>query len=173
MSKPLNEFRGCLKFFWLLWWMHLISASLQLVNVTFFLVKSMPIDSTQLLKVLPLVYMQWSIPIIFAIWVIRTVRIKSGDTPDKILKILLIHFIVFLLVWVLVPRVAYFVQLTPSETKYYTKLLRNLAIAAMILFIYFAGWVQYFRKSKRVLAYYGKNAWERRESFFLTEKDHN
>ena len=32
MPKPLNEFGGWLRFFLLLWWIHLISAGLQLVR---------------------------------------------------------------------------------------------------------------------------------------------
>ncbi len=172
MRKPLNEFGGWLRFFSLLWWIHLISAGLQLINITYFVVKGIFADPTQLLKLLLLVYIQWSIPILFAIWVIRTVRIKSPDTPDKIFKILFLYFVVFSLVWILVPRVAYLAMFTPPDAKYYAKLLRNLMIAAMILFMYSTVWVQYFRKSKRVLAYYGKNAWGKNDSYFLMGKHH-
>ena len=172
MPKPLNEFGGWLRFFLLLWWIHLISASLQLVNVTFFLVNGIPSGSTRLFKILLIVYIQWSIPILFAIWVIRTVRVKSADTPDKILKILFLYVVVFILVWILLPRVAYFAMFTSPDTKYYVKVLRNLMIAAMILFIYCTVWVQYFRKSKRVLTYYGKNAWGKSDRYFLMGKFH-
>ena len=173
MPKALNEFGGWLRLFWLLWWIHLIAAGLQLVNVTYFLAKGISADPTRLLKLLLLVYIQWSVPIIFATWVIRTVRCKSSDTPDKIFKILSLYFLVFSLVWTLVPRVAHLAMVSPPDTKYYAKLLRNLMIAAMILFIYSTVWVQYFRKSKRVLAYYGKNALVKNGRYFLMAKHHN
>ncbi len=158
MRRPLNEFGGWLRFFLILWWIHLISAGLQLVNVTLFLVEGIPTDSTQLLKIFLLISIQWSIPIVFAIWVIRTVRIKSAGTPNEIIKILWRYLVVFFLVWILVPRVAYLAKLTPPDTTYYANLFQNLIIAAIILGVYSTLWVQYFRKSKRVLAYYGKNA---------------
>ena len=108
--------------------------------------------------ILLFVSIQWSIPIVFATWVIRTVKVKSADTPNKVVKILCRYFVVFFLVWVLVPRVACFAELTPPDTTYYASLFQNLVIAAVILAVYSAIWFLYFRKSKRVLAYYGKNA---------------
>lgn len=162
MCRPLNEFGGWLRFFLILWWIHLISASLQLVNVTLFLMEGIPTDPTQLFKIFLLVSIQWSIPIIFAIRLIKAVRIKSARTPNKINKILWRYLVVFFLVWILVPRVAYLAKVTPPDTAYYANLFHNLIIAAIILGIYSTIWVQYFRKSKRVLAYYGKNAGEAR-----------
>ncbi len=158
MPKPLNEFGGWLRFFLGLWWVHLISASLQLVNVSFFLVGGIPADPIRLLEILLLVSIQWSIPIIFAFWVIRTVRIKAADTPNRIVKILYRYFVAFFSVWILLPRISYFAELTPPDTTYYANLLQNLIIAAVILGVYSSIWFLYFRKSKRVLTYYGKNA---------------
>jgi uncharacterized membrane protein len=158
MCRPLNEFGGWLRFFLILWWIHLISAGLQLVNVTLFLVEGIPTHPTQLFKIFLLVSIQWSIPILFATRVIRTVRIKSAGTPNEIIKILWRYLAVFFFVWILVPRVAYLAKLTPHDTTYYANLFQNLIIAVIILGIYSTLWIQYFRKSKRVLAYYGKNA---------------
>jgi uncharacterized membrane protein len=120
--------------------------------------EGIPTDPFQLFKIFLLVSIQWSIPIIFATRVIKKVRIKSAGTPNEIIKILWRYLAVFFLVWILVPRVAYLAKLTPPDTTYYANLFQNLIIAAIILGIYSTIWVQYFRKSKRVLAYYGKNA---------------
>ncbi len=120
--------------------------------------EGIPADITQLLVTLMLVSIQWSIPIVFATWVIRTVKVKSADTPNKVVKILCRYFVVFFLVWVLIPRIACLAKLTPPDTTYYASLFQNLVIAAIILAVYSAIWFLYFRKSKRVFAYYGKNA---------------
>ena len=158
MPKPLNKFGGWLRFFLALWWGHLILACLQLVNISFYLMEGIPANLTQLLMILMAVSIQWSIPIIFATWVIRTVKVKSANTPNKVVKILCRYFVVFFLVWILVPRVACFARLTPPDTTYYANLFQNLVIAGIVLGVYSSIWFLYFRKSKRVLAYYGKNA---------------
>jgi hypothetical protein len=158
MPKPLNEFGGWLRFFLALWRIHLISASLQLVNVSFFLVGGISADPIRFLEIPLLVSIQWSIPIIFAFWVIRTVRIKAADTPNRIVKLLCRYFVAFFSVWILLPRIAYFAELTPPDTTYYVNLLQDLIIATVILGVYSSIWFLYFRKSKRVLTYYGRNA---------------
>ena len=151
MPKPLNEFGGWLKVFWALWWIQFILGVLLLLCVAFSLVKWTPGEFRNIQNIL-LALIPWSIPTIFAILSFSVIKIKSPGTPNKIARILCLYFVVAVSVWIPLASLGMRPPIWGRE------LFEAVIIAAVVLLAYSIIWVLYFRKSKRVLSYYGENA---------------
>lgn len=95
--------------------------------------------------------------IVFLIWMIKTVEIRSANTPNKIIIILGLEVAVTLLPSIL--------GLTDSigslSVLSYIKSQLHIISGGSAFFVI---WFLYFKKSKRVLYFYGKNACQRATS---------
>ena len=155
--KPLNEFGGWLRFFLVSWQLSLAIAILFIILVVGFknppigepVTRSIFFEPTLLERVKKnLIHIiDWLIRLIFSILVIRTVKIKAPNIPNTIIMILSLYVVIIFLLSFSLVVISF--SLTGSKD-----LMPNMSG----LVAFFIIWFLYFKKSKRVLYYYGKNA---------------
>jgi hypothetical protein len=83
---------------------------------------------------------------IFSFLILRIIKSQSLDTPNKVKKLMAFELLAKLLIGILI-FIAYKNGITDEKP-----------FPFFISVIYYLIWVYYFKKSKRVLIYYGANA---------------
>ena len=145
MSKPLNEFGGWLRFFYIANW-------IQIVSLVYVVLVFLP-----LLPGGPLSAAYWfsfavdsGLRVFLVYKTIQETKKQEAVTPDRLVRLLACILLVVCLV--AVPKI-YLARLVVGVPG-----VKAALIVAGNITLWFCVWTAYFRKSKRVLAYYGKNA---------------
>ena len=169
MRKPLDEFGGWLKCFPVLCWIILIVGIIDVIfplmvfiNAIIVAAAGLTVDPfVQHLGMFGLLKSILTLPnIIFPVLINRSLKAKSVDTPNKIMKIFGIYSLSIILVTVFTDTIVYpyyrpkMQLMQPSTTDQLQDILRTV----IEIVIFYIVWFLYFKNSKRVLAYYGKNA---------------
>lgn len=152
MAKPLNQFGGYLKFFFIIQWVNFIFCGLTalIALLTMISVK------TLIRTIEPMILFFYSIVITSLCFkIIKSIKKQTTETPRQIIKlltwILSAAFIFTILEW----SCNYFIP-APAESSSSTII--ELTGSIIRVLIWYAIWTSYFKKSKRVAAYYGANA---------------
>jgi len=150
MVKPLNEFGGWLRFFYIGLWISLVASILEVVLYLFLLFKAA--DFVHLIEASFLFLRAIFVAFLFS-WLIRTVKKKDLVTPDETLGLMAWYFWVSLGVFLFVVILEYFpLAVDPL------KIVLSYGRVILSLLVWYGIWSTYLKKSKRALAYYGKNA---------------
>jgi hypothetical protein len=145
MSKPLNEYGGWLRFFYITNWIHIVSL-VYVVLIFLPLLSGRPLDSFYWFSFL----VDSGLRVFFVYKIVRVIKKQEVDTPDRIARLL--TCVLLVPCFVVVPKI-YFARLVAGAPG-----VRAAVITVINAAVWFCIWTAYFRKSKRVLAYYGKNA---------------
>jgi hypothetical protein len=145
MSKPLNAYGGWLRFFYITNWIQIVS----LVYVV--LVLSPGLFGRPLNAVYWFTFVIDSgLRVFFVYKTIKAIKNQEGSVPNRIVRLLACVLLIPCLV--AIPKI-YCARLVAGVPG-----VRAAVITVINVAIWFCIWVAYFRKSKRVFAYYGKNA---------------
>ena len=151
MTKPLNEFGGYLVFFrisnFVFFIISLVSVPLLLLAVVRTIAENMPTATSALIFSLSL-----TISSILIFKMLKVLKIQESFVPKKIVNFIFL-LTIFSISFSLLNFVSKFLflgfnQETAMETS--KQMINSI--------VWFLIWRSYFKKSKRVLAYYGKNA---------------
>lgn len=151
-ANPLDRFWGWLMFFYVGCWVGLVVN----VGLGLFILVGLPMIGVPLAAAEAGLYvLDMAVTVFLLAWIIRIIRKKEAQTPNRVLR---------LLSWVLLLVFLFFIP------EYYLFSIRQRGdvesqrqLAALIkglvqTLAWYAIWSSYFKKSKRVLAYYGRNA---------------
>jgi len=150
MAKPLNEFGGWLKAFYIYQWfcvlilaMYVLSLALQLFGPQ--------IESSVLLNMIKLLHS--FIEVHFILKIIKVIKIKEPNTPNSI-----ILYMKWIVIFAFIFGIGTGILIYSASARVGLTVFSELAKTALMIIIFYLIWASYFRKSKRVCAYYGKNA---------------
>ena len=150
MSKPLNEFGGWLTFFNVSLWSKFIMIILVSIVLLFSFFK---VSNPAYVLGIMITFVRYLISGFLFFKMIKLVRQKEGVVPDKIIQLLawyvLIAIFFVLFIWV-------FSNFSHNDTL--IKLRMEFLKFGLSTIGFGLIWGSYLKKSKRVCAYYGKNA---------------
>jgi hypothetical protein len=147
MSKPLNEFGGWLSFFYIISWLATIGfIMLVLTTLPAIFKVSKPLEIVAIL----IYYIGDGINAFLNFKIVKVITVKDAKTPNKVLT--LVTWISLLTVLFIIPGL--WLDYILRGGKAATEMGKGVIKVLVWYFI----WTSYFQKSKRVFAYYGKNA---------------
>jgi len=154
MAKPLDQFGGWLNFFYvghLVCIIYLVGASL-IYALAIFAVGG---GSKAMLVLIGLLHS--IITVILCIKIVKILKIKELDTPQKVVKIMT-WLVILAVIFAFCNILIYSFNDIP-EVEDYSGLDRLARTVFRVIgaIIGYAIWKSYFKKSKRVIAYYGIN----------------
>ena len=155
MAKPLDQFGGWLKFFYVMQWASVISWT---IFTLLFVLSIFAADNFSEAIEFVIAIFDAIIALILYIKIIKVMKKKETYTPNRIIK-LMTWLVIFSAIFAACEGLLYYLTLG-------IKGLTELAETGKGLFrilIWYTIWTNYFKRSKRVLAYYGKNAKELNE----------
>jgi hypothetical protein len=145
MARPLNEFGGWLKFFYITMWIGLVALPIYML-----LLLPGLFGGARGAVYWLVILIDDAICVFLGYKIIRAIKKREADTPNRLIRLL--AFVLLVGVIFAVPEI------------YFGRIVRGMegvweVVKAVIkVIIWFFVWTTYFRKSKRILAYYGKNA---------------
>lgn len=150
MAKPLDQFGGWLKFFYIIQWLNFI-----LWGITILAIMLAIFIAGSAAKVIEYLISFFNvIAIVFLCFrIIKIVRKKETSTPKQIIK--LMTWIVFTVsIFAFFEGIFYYFTLGINGLSNLSETFRDI----IRILTWYAIWTNYFKKSKRVAAYYGANA---------------
>lgn len=160
MSKPLNEFGGWLNFCGICVILSVIMLSIDIVEVIIVLVVSafthliINISRQDIVSGVIVVFVN-GILVFIQVQIIKILKERAPIIPTQISKLFIVWLVVPIVIFGVVFLMHHF-NMLPSSFKIDKLKISNL-LAVLIIPL---SWLAYFRKSKRVKAYYGANAFE-------------
>lgn len=142
MKKPLNEFGGWLRFFWVI---NLLSLIFLCLSVIANFLSYMNSGSSTIYVSFIITLLTSSLAALLTWYILRFLKKQDPAIPIKSMFLLIASVVVIL------PQL-FFKEKLPFNLITYS----NLDLGFMNIFTLV--WIRYFQKSKRVKAYYGKNA---------------
>ena len=150
MSKPLNEFGGWLAFLNINLWVSFIVSALGALVALLSLFVLHGLDAIRCI----IFFILCGVLIFLSFKMIKLIRIQESMTPN-----IAVRFINWVsLLGVLVVIYNFWSGYVLASDKDMIKLIPELAGGFIKMVIWYSIWTLYFKHSKRVLAYYGKNA---------------
>lgn len=150
MAKPLDQLGGWLKFFYVMQWISVIVWGI----VTLLLVLSIfAVENFNEWIEFAIAFFDGLIALILSIKIVKVLRKRDAYVPNRIIK-LMTCLVAFTAAFAVCEGAVYYLTLGVEG-------LSNLAETGKGLFrilIWYVIWTDYFKKSKRILAYYGQNA---------------
>jgi hypothetical protein len=150
MVRPLEQFGGWLKFFYITAW---IAAILGFIILALLLFGVLAAENTTERIESFIALLGIAIYLILVVKMIKIIKIKEATTPVRIVNFMHL-IIIFAVVFGLFEGIFYYLTQGVEGLSNLTETGR--AIVRML--IWYAIWTSYLRKSKRVQAFYGKNA---------------
>lgn len=150
MAKPLDQFGGWLKFFYIMQWVAII---LQTIFTLLFAFSIFRTENTNKIIELLIAFFGGLVGVILYIGIVNVTREKSTYVPSRIIQ-LMRWVVIFTVVFAVCEGLLYYLTL---GTEGLSNLIETGRGLIRILIWYFI-WTNYLKESKRVLAYYGQNA---------------
>lgn len=150
-EKKLDEFGGWLMFFYCICWLSIILLAVSFLSL---IVNFFKLDFTASGKIVMLIYiLDVIITAILIIKMVTMMRSKDSTVPAKITKLITL-VLIFSLAFGVCEILVYLLTQGPSGLINF----KDSAKAVIKTVVWYVVWTGYWKKSKRVLAYYGKNA---------------
>lgn len=150
MAKPLDQFGGWLTFFNIsLWFNFIIVILMSIVLLLSFL--KIPNSTAMFLNVIMLI--RYAITGFLLFQMIALVKKQEATIPERMVQVIIWYALVYIVFLILIWALSFI-----DDTKLLTKSRIAFLIAGVPIIGWSLIWGQYFKVSKRVLAYYGKNA---------------
>lgn len=149
MAKPLDQFGGWLKFYYITKWLAAILGFLAIVVFALAIIVSeaLPEMAYQFLYLLDGVALT-----VTSILVIRILRVKEQTVPKKVIRLILVYAVITVVLTVIQ---MYMVNEFAMKDIVVANELKELGRGMIKTLIWTAFWANYFKKSKRVISYYG------------------
>ena len=151
MPKPLDQFGGWLKFFYVILWIGAVSLIVVSVLIGFALLTE---GSMLEKRIMAISLVELSVTTVLIIKILRLVKTKQPDVPTQIFRLMVIVVLVALSFGAIEAIVLYLANGFEG-----LKELKDTGKGILSNLTSFAIWSSYFMTSKRVRAYYGDVAW--------------
>ena len=152
MSKPLNAFGGWLACFYIISWLSLIVLAIFTLLYLLAIFRA----SNELDGIESLIYcINCGIVAFLSFEIIKLIRIQEPMTPDRVVR--LMGWVLILAVLFIIPELCLDHVLTNGKNT------AEIGKDVIRVVVWYAIWSLYFKKSKRVLAYYGNK--NKKETF--------
>lgn len=152
MTKALNEFGGWLKFYYVLSIIHLVFSAMGLLTIVAIMTNLLEIHDTVHPQVVLTLFFRNVGVIAFLAFIIKFLKKQDSGTPGKIIR-LIQGLSLYALIFAYISKVQrfQFEQGLGSEGNPNTRH----SLLVLFIFTWALVWIMYFKKSKRVAAYYG------------------
>ncbi len=149
MAKPLDQFGGWLKFFFVVEWISIVLGSIFSVAFIAGIVtmEGMADKGYNLLYLIDTVIM-----VFISMKIVRIIKIKEQTVPQRIIKFLFIYAGATLAITAIQFIILY---QFPMKDVVVDKEAVDLGKATIKALVWIAFWANYFKKSKRAITYYG------------------
>ena len=150
MAKPLDQFGGWLKFFYVMQWVSVVAWG---IFTLLFVLSILGAENFHETIEFSIAFFDALITLILCIKIVRAIKRKDTYIPNRMIQ-LMTWLVIFTALFAVCEGLFYYATLGVEG-------LSNLAETGKGLFrvlIWYVIWTDYFKKSKRVLAYYGQNA---------------
>jgi hypothetical protein len=150
MSKPFNQFGGWLIFFLVTIWLSIV---LGLVNGPRNIANVLTKETYEHRLIYLILFIDGIVALVLAFRLVMILKIKEANTPERVTRIL--TWIVLLkTVFGLCEIIVGYLLFGANSLDFISEIANNI----FRVLIYWAIWTNYFKKSKRVISYYRRNA---------------